>query len=253
VSNPGVDTRGTQDDGDAELLAAVTELGDALRELVDATVTTTVGAADLRSAAAAAREITAALSVARRAPTQLPALDDPIRFFRVYNPVSGVGSPLAPPLDIGEDDDGVVAEVALGIAYEGPPSYVHGGVSALLMDQLLGAATIAVGLWGMTVRLELDYRGPVPLETRLVLRARVTEDAGRKSVVTGSIATADRPDRALVEARGVFVAPRPERSATYFGAITDAAGRHAPPGRPTDATGVRPAAPRPPAAHAPTA
>ena len=241
MSNPGVDTPGTDDGVNAELLAAVTDLGSALRGLVDAAVTTTVGPAGLRAAAAAAREATAGLVLARRARTELPVLDDPVRFFRVYNPVSGVGSPLAPPLDVRAEGDGVSAEVSLGLAYEGPPSFVHGGVSALLMDQLLGAAAISAGLWGMTVRLELDYRGPVPLETALVLRARVTEDAGRKTVVTGTIAAAADPDRTLVDARGVFVAPRPERSEAYFGAITDASGRHAPPGRPTDATAVRPA------------
>jgi acyl-coenzyme A thioesterase PaaI-like protein len=201
-------------------------------------VTTTVDAASMRAAATAAREVTAGLAGRRRTRHQLPALDDPIRFVRVYNPVSGVGSPLAPPLDIRADEQGVSGEVTLGLAYEGPPGYVHGGVSALLMDQLLGAATIAVGLWGMTVHLELDYQGPVPLDTPLVLRARVIEAADRKSVVTGTIAAAADPARTLVSARGVFVAPRPERSQEYFGTVTDAAGRHAPPGRPTDATAV---------------
>src|SRR3569833_685026 len=109
-------------------------------------------------------------------------------------------------------------------------------MSALLMDQLLGAAAIAAGLWGMTARLELDYRRPVPLETPLLLRAGVAEGAGRKVVVTGMIALAQAPGQALVEARGVFVTPRPERSAEYFGASTDAAGRPSPPGRPSDAT-----------------
>ena len=223
---------------EAELLAAVTELGSALRELVDASVTTTVPAAELRAAAATAREVTGRLAAARRSRDQLPALDDPVQFRRVFNPVTGVGSALAPPLQIRRAADGVVAETTLGLAYEGPPSYVHGGMSALLMDQLLGSAAIAAGLWGMTVRLELDYRGPVPLETPLLLRAAVSEASGRKVVVTGTIALGTAPEQALVEARGVFVTPRPERSAQYFGSITDAAGRHAPPGRPSDATAV---------------
>jgi hypothetical protein len=90
----------------------------------------------------------------------------------------------------------------------------------------------------MTARLELDYRGPVPLRQPLLLRGRVTEDAGRKVVVTGSIALAAEPERLLVEACGVFVMPRAEKMAGYFGAITDASGRHAPPGRPTDATAL---------------
>ncbi|TFV60478.1 PaaI family thioesterase [Geodermatophilus sp. DF01-2] len=223
---------------DADLMAAVTELGTALRQLVDASVRTTVPAAELRAAAAEARAVTTRLAVTQRPPTQLPALDDPLVFRRVYNPVSGVGSALAPPLRIRPAAGGVVAEATLGQAYEGPPGYVHGGMSSLLMDQLLGAAAIAAGLWGMTVHLELDYRRPVPLSTPLVLRARVTESAGRRCVVTGTIAIAGAPDRPLVEARGVFVMPREELRADYFGAITDASGRHAPPGRPTDATAL---------------
>jgi acyl-coenzyme A thioesterase PaaI-like protein len=223
---------------DADLMAAVTELGTALRDLVDASVTTTVPAGELRAAAADARAVTARLAAARRPATQLPVLDDPLVFRRVYNPVSGVGSAFAPPVTIRRVEGGVVAAATLGAAYEGPPGYVHGGMSSLLMDQLLGSAAIAAGLWGMTVRLELDYRRPVPLSTPLALQARVTEAAGRKCVVTGTIATAAAPDRTLVEARGVFVMPREELHADYFGAITDASGQHRPPGRPTDATAL---------------
>ncbi|WP_100499943.1 PaaI family thioesterase [Geodermatophilus chilensis] len=223
---------------DADLMAAVTELGTALRELVDASVLTTVPADQLRAAAADARAVTARLAAAQRPATQLPVLDDPLVFRRVYNPVSGVGSALAPPVRIRPVDGGVVGEALLGPAYEGPPGYVHGGMSSLLMDQLLGSAAIAAGLWGMTVRLEVDYRQPVPLSTPLTMQAQVTEAAGRKCVVTGTIATAAAPDRTLVEARGVFVMPREERHADYFGGITDASGRHRPPGRPTDATAL---------------
>ncbi|MBB3085074.1 PaaI family thioesterase [Geodermatophilus sabuli] len=233
-----MDSDGDGQPYDSDLMAAVGELGSALRELVDASVRTTVPAAVLRAAAAEARAATARLAAGRRPPTQLPSLDDPLVFRRVYNPVSGVGSAIAPPLSISRTADGVAAEATLGLAYEGPPGYVHGGVSSLLMDQLLGSAAIAAGLWGMTVRLELDYRGPVPLSTPLQLRSRVVEAAGRKCVVTGEIATAADPERVLVAARGVFVMPREEVHATYFGAITDASGRHAPPGRPTDATAL---------------
>ena len=223
---------------DPDLMAAVADLGDALRGLVDASVRTTVPAGDLRDVAAAVRAAGARLGASTRPAGQLPALDDPVQFRRVYNMVSGVGSALAPPLVLREEPGGVVGEVSFGLAYEGPPGYLHGGASGLVMDQLLGAATIRAGLWGMTARLELDYRRPVPLETRLLLRAAVSEAAGRKVVITGTIALAEAPGEPLVEARGVFVTPRPERSAAYFGSITDATGRHSPPGRPSDATAV---------------
>lgn len=223
---------------DAEPLAAAADLGTALRELIEVSVTTTVAPAEVRGAAELVRQATERLAVARRTASQLPALDDLTTGRRVFNPVTGIGSALAPPLAVHRDGDGVAAEVILGVAYEGPPSFVHGGMSALLMDQLLGSAAAAAGLWGMTARLELDYRGPLPLETKLALRAGVAETSGRKSVITGTIALADDPDRILVEARGVFVLPRPEKVDSYFGSITDASGRHTPPRRPSDATAV---------------
>ncbi len=251
---------------DPELMSAVTELGTALRDLVGASVATTVGPAELREAAARARAITADLAVATRERTQLPALDDPIAFRRVFSPVTGVGSAIAPPLEIRRAEGGVggqgrgqggvggqgrgqggvggqgrghgevVAEATLGLQYEGPPGFLHGGMSGLLMDQLLGSAAIAGGCWGMTAHLGLDYRGPVPLQTPLVFRAWITEEAGRKTVLAGSIATAAEPDRVLVQVAGVFVTPREDAMGDYFGAITDASGKHAPPGRATDAT-----------------
>lgn len=224
---------------DPELLTAVTELGGALRELVETSVRTIVDAGELREVAVGVRELTERLAADQRGIHQLPVLDDPVAFRRVFNPVSGVGSALAPPLRIRQEDAGVVARTTLGLAYEGPPGFLHGGMSSLFMDQLLGAAAIAAGLWGMTARLELDYRAPVPLLTPLEMRAHVTGDADRKTVVQGTIALADAPDQALVQARGVFVVPRREKAEAYFSAVIDASGRHAPPGRPTDATALQ--------------
>jgi acyl-coenzyme A thioesterase PaaI-like protein len=226
------------DPDDADLMAAVTELGSTLRDLVEASVLSTVPAGELRAAAATAREVTARLSARQRPLTQLPVLDEPVAFRRVFNPVSGVGSALAPPLRLHAVDGGVAAEATLGAAYEGPPGYVHGGMSSLLLDHVLGSAAIAAGRWGMTVRLELDYRRPVPLGTPLVLAAEITGRTERSTVVEGTIALATAPDDALVAARGVFVVPREELRTAYFGAITDASGRPAPPGRPTDATAL---------------
>jgi acyl-coenzyme A thioesterase PaaI-like protein len=104
------------------------------------------------------------------------------------------------------------------LAYEGPPTYAHGGVSALLLDHMLGYATTASGHPGMTVALHTDYRAPVPLRTPLRLTARVTEVTGRKVTARGLITTVAEPDVVLVEAIGTFVAMRPEQARQLFGA-----------------------------------
>jgi hypothetical protein len=223
---------------DAEPLAAAIDLGTALRELVEVSVTTTVPAGEVRAAAELVRQVTERLAVARRPASQLSALDEVSTGRRVFNPVTGAGSALAPPLVLRRSGDGVVGEAVLGVAYEGPPSYVHGGMSALLMDQVLGDTAAAAGVWGMTAHLELDYRGPLPVGEPLVFRGRVAESDGRKSLIVGTVALASAPDRALVEARGLFVTPRREKLEAYFGAITDGSGEHRPASMASDATAL---------------
>ena len=57
------------------------------------------------------------------------------------NPVTGFRNAIAPPLIMHEDPDGLWwSEFELGEAYQGPPGWVHGGVLALVLDQLLGEA-----------------------------------------------------------------------------------------------------------------
>ena len=71
--------------------------------------------------------------------------------------------------------------------------------------------------------------------TPLVFRAGVAESSGRTSVVAGTIALRDAPDRPLVAARGISVKRRPVVVEAYVGSIPDSAGAHTPPRRPGDA------------------
>src|SRR4051812_12255240 len=93
---------------DAEPLAAAADLAAALRDLIEVSVTTTVGAAEVRAAAELVREATGRLAVARRPASELPQLDDLATGRRVFNPVTGVASAIAPPLQLRRVDNGVV-------------------------------------------------------------------------------------------------------------------------------------------------
>ena len=136
-----------------------------------------------------------------------------------YRPVIGSGSGLAAPLHVEVAGNAVVGTCTLGLAFEGPPSYAHGGVSAMLLDQLLGYATSAAGHPGMTAHLEIRYRAPVPLQTPLHLSAEVSDVTGRRVTARGVIATAAEPGTALVEATGIFVGLRAEQAARLFGGV----------------------------------
>ncbi len=200
-----------------ERRTAIGELGEALRALVEHATSTEVGTADIRRAAAAVRAAAVPLAADTRTRTQLPTADDLLGGVRMYNPVSGMGSALAPPVRAEVIDGVVVGGCVLGLAYEGPPMYAHGGVSALLLDHMLGYATTASGHPGMTVALDLRYQAPVPLQTPLRLTGTVTGVEGRKVIAAGTIATEAEPEHLLVAATGTFVAVLPEQARALFG------------------------------------
>jgi acyl-coenzyme A thioesterase PaaI-like protein len=138
------------------------------------------------------------------------------------SPIVGEASPLSPRLDweIVTGDDGspaVEARGTFGAAYEGPPSFVHGGWVACAFDEVLGIANIAAGHPGMTARLTVHYRRPTPLFRELRLRAWVERVEGRRIM---SRAEMFDGDVLTAEAAGLFVQPRPELAEQYFGPRT---------------------------------
>ena len=113
---------------DAEPLAAAADLATAMRDLIEAAVTTTVPAAEVRAAADLVRQVTERLAVARRPASQLPALDDVTTGRRVFNPVTGAGSPLAPPLVVRRDGRRRRRRRRPSASpTRARPSFVHGG------------------------------------------------------------------------------------------------------------------------------
>ena len=197
---------------------AVRELGASLRELTEAAVSTEVDTGTLREVTARIRELVPPLEAVTRDRGEPATVDDDQRPRRMYNPAVGAGNPFAPPLRVEIVDGAAVGTCTLGLMHEGPPSYVHGGVSAMLLDQILGHAHAARGMPGMTVKLSLRYRRPVPLKTPLRLVGRVLDAAdGRWTNSVATIATEADPDTVLVEAEGSFVAPTAEQAKRLFG------------------------------------
>jgi hypothetical protein len=203
---------------------AIAALGHELRTLVDTAVRTAASPATLHQAAAEARRLTAQLTGRRRGVAEIPDVDGFPAGERMYSPVTGLGSPLAPPLHVNATHDGLLGRCILGVAHEGPPGYAHGGMSALLLDELMGRACATAGMPAMTVSLTLAYHQPVILMTPLLVTARITTTRDRTIHVVGSITTAADPTTALVTADGVFIAPDPQRARALFPQLAGAPG-----------------------------
>ncbi|MFI6521176.1 hotdog domain-containing protein [Spirillospora sp. NPDC050679] len=187
-------------------VAALEELAARVRELNDAVVHTDVDPAEVAEVSAEVAALTARLSAARRAEPPIARLGANGMVRQLASPVSGPLNPIAPPVELEVGPDKAVrAGFTLGGVYEGPPSFVHGGVSAMVLDQLLGAAAAANGTPGMTATLELRYRRPTPYGVPLTAVAKVTRVEGRKTYAEAAIAGPD--GRTTVEATAMFIMP----------------------------------------------
>jgi hypothetical protein len=196
--------------------AAVAELGAELRALADLVTRTEAGTGVLRDSARRLREVAPALRERVRGIGEPASVDDLMGGVRMFNPVIGAGNPIAPPMRIEIGADGAEGWCTLGHVYEGPPMYGHGGVSAMLIDQLLGHAAAASGRPGVTTDLSVRYRRPVPLDVPLRIWGRVTGTEGRYVSAVGGITTAAEPDVPLVEAEARFARLRLDQARHLF-------------------------------------
>ncbi len=189
----------------ARLASIYEPLTQSVRELIDATIRTEAGAGTV---AAAKAEIDAATARLRS-----QQVDGPygIRFtvdgdqMPWGNVVVGLRNPVAPPLVVEQSDDGGVhAEFHLGAAYEGPPGHVHGGVAALVLDHVLGAAASSAQRPHLTGTITLRYLRTTRLGN-LRAQARIARTEGVKAYAVGHLAD---DEGVTVEAEGVFIRPR---------------------------------------------
>lgn len=205
-------------DEQAELLAApASALAASVRELIDAVIRSEVDAEELDDVRLLVDD-----AVRRLRKRQLPGsygarygMSGALRAWG--NAVRGQRNAIAPPMDIRWDDDGtVIGTATLTAAYEGPPTFAHGGVAALLLDQVMGEAAHAADRPGMTARLTLNYRAPTPLGRLLRAQAKAeppTPGEEHKTIVFGTLYAVDDDgtETVCVEADGIFILPRAVR------------------------------------------
>ena len=120
---------------------------------------------------------------------------------------SGPANPTAMEVDMRRDGAGVRALVTFGAAFESAPGRAHGGSVCAVVDDVLGYLMVCLGIAAYTARLEIDYRGGVPIDEPVIFAGRETRREGRKShvelAVRAASAAPDAPP--LIEATGLFV------------------------------------------------
>jgi acyl-coenzyme A thioesterase PaaI-like protein len=130
--------------------------------------------------------------------------------FISHSPVTGPLNGLAGLIELESTATEIIATVAYGDAYEGPPGCLHGGLIAAIFDEVLGFAQALSGSPGMTGRLEVTYRSPTPLHQTLKVTGRFDGMNGRKIMTSGEIYAGDR---LCAQAIGTFISVKAEKFA----------------------------------------
>ncbi|MEO8693520.1 MAG: PaaI family thioesterase [Acidimicrobiales bacterium] len=149
-----------------------------------------------------------AMQAALRGPNPLLDLDDksaPSAYFP-YSPIVGPLNAIAPPVRLHFDGDRMRGRLILGAAYAGPPGCVHGGVVALIFDELLGCVNVSQGYGAFTGTLTVRYERTTPIEAPLTLESWIDRVERRKIFTHGTIS-----HEGIVTARaeGIFISTKP--------------------------------------------
>ncbi|WP_280828240.1 PaaI family thioesterase [Mycobacterium sp. OTB74] len=187
---------------------------EAVRRLIDAGIRTGVDAGTIAEAQATIEAVTEQLASAQHTSTLTLRHEGTGRPLAYANPAVGMRNAIAPPMNIvheaSSDDGRCWAEFDLGLAYEGPPGLVHGGICALVLDHLLGeAASDGLTKPHFTGTITLRYLRGTPLGP-VRTEAWIDRVDGVKTYARGTISDAKG---ITVEADGIFIRPSWARGA----------------------------------------
>ncbi|MFM8305256.1 MAG: PaaI family thioesterase [Actinomycetota bacterium] len=161
---------------------SVEELARAVRALADVAAETAVDPDVVRDAAATVRDLTERLAAATDDDPYSGLVRRPVDYSRPQNPmplnpIIGDCSPCRPEVAMRYDDGVVRGTARLSKRFTGPPGFAHGGISAMLADQIVALTPGAAGLrGGITKSLEVRYRHALPLHEELTVWGACTAD-----------------------------------------------------------------------------
>ena len=112
----------------------------------------------------------------------------------------------------------VLARFVARSVHQGYPDRLHGGIAAGILDETIGRAINAANedgdptVWGVAIELSSRFLKPVPLDTPLTARGRITRDRRRVFEGTGEIYLPD--GTVAVTAEALYARVPPEKVAT---------------------------------------
>jgi acyl-coenzyme A thioesterase PaaI-like protein len=171
---------------------ALARLAASIRRLSDAAVSTAIEPSEIDEISGTIEALTERLGarvhkgpysglMGRKIDTSSPARMLPL------SPIVGPYNPIAPDVELRFDGARVRGRARLGKKHIGPPNCAHGGIGAMIADQLVALAGANAGLRAVTRTLSMRFRRPIPLYEELELEAWCVEVSDRRATVAAEI------------------------------------------------------------------
>lgn len=97
----------------------------------------------------------------------------------------------------------IVGRFVLGERYEGGGGFAHGGIIALLLDEVMGKVCRFRAVRAVTAELAVEYLKPVRVEQEIIVEGRESEQNGRNIFMTAEIR--NEAGEVLARGKGRFV------------------------------------------------
>jgi uncharacterized protein (TIGR00369 family) len=97
----------------------------------------------------------------------------------------------------------IVGRFRLGAEYQGAFGIIHGGVIAVVLDEVMGKVCRFRGVRAVTAEMNIEYLKPVWVDADLVVKGYEKEITGRNLHLVGEIQ--DASGNVLARSRGRFV------------------------------------------------
>jgi acyl-coenzyme A thioesterase PaaI-like protein len=79
------------------------------------------------------------------------------------------------------------SRLVFGKIAQGPPNHAHGGATAAVLDEVMGAAAWMNKLHSVTAQLKIDYIKAIPLNKEVFIEACIDKVEGKKVTIKGSL------------------------------------------------------------------
>ncbi len=117
----------------------------------------------------------------------------------------GQKNPIGLKIRFRQEDDLYVADFVPLPEHQGYTGITHGGIICTILDEAMGRFIWAQGYHGLTARLEIRFRKPVPLERPIRVQARAVSKARSGLVMESRILLDD--GQVAAEAKATYVTP----------------------------------------------